>query len=289
MKTNILVTGSNGQLGSSIRSIADQYPNLNFIFVDRTVVDITNRTSVLAFFERNFIDWCINCAAYTAVDKAEEEEDIAHSVNVIGVKYLAQACNDYKVKLIHISTDFVFDGTGHTPYTETDETQPINIYGQTKLEGEVAIASILEQHFVLRTSWLYSEFGNNFMRTMLRLSKEKEELKIVNDQIGTPTYAGDLAIFIVKLIELDSHHYGIYHYSNTGVASWYDFAKAIFDLNQISISVIPIPSTDFPTPAIRPKYSVLDKTKVSLEFNIEIPQWRHSLEKALNAFNKLVP
>lgn len=289
MKTNILVTGSNGQLGSSIRSIADQYPNLNFIFVDRTVVDITNRTSVLAFFERNFIDWCINCAAYTAVDKAEEEEDIAHSVNVIGVKYLAQACNDYKVKLIHISTDFVFDGTGHTPYTETDETQPINIYGQTKLEGEVAIASILEQHFVLRTSWLYSEFGNNFMRTMLRLSKEKEELKIVNDQIGTPTYAGDLAIFIVKLIELDSHHYGIYHYSNAGVASWYDFAKAIFDLNQISISVIPIPSTDFPTPAIRPKYSVLDKTKVSLEFNIEIPQWRHSLEKALNAFNKLVP
>ncbi|WP_299393652.1 dTDP-4-dehydrorhamnose reductase [uncultured Gelidibacter sp.] len=281
MRQRILVTGGKGQLASCIHAIADQYPNLNFIFVDRTIMDISNDQHVSEFFGKNKIDWCINCAAYTTVDKAESEDDIANEVNVLGPKNLAKSCKEHDVKLVHISTDFVFNGEKNRAYTENDATGPLNTYGKTKLQGEQEVISVLDQHFIIRTSWLYSEFGHNFMRTMLKLSKEKEQLQIVNDQIGTPTYAGDLATFIVQLIATSSREFGLYNYSNEGVASWYDFAKAIFDMSKIDIKVNPIASDNFPTAANRPTFSVLDNAKIKQTFNSEPKYWRESLEVCL--------
>lgn len=276
----ILVTGGGGQLAQSIKSL-DNLPDYKFIYTDVSELDITEQDGLFKFFEDYEIDWCINCAAYTAVDKAESDFDAAHKVNIIGAKNLALVCKVHNTKLIHISTDFVFSGEQNIAYTEEDAPSPINIYGETKLQGEIEILSVLNRHFIIRTSWLYSEFGHNFLNTMLRLSKEREELQIVDNQIGTPTYAGDLAQFVMDLIVAKSDKFGLYNYSNEGVASWYDFAKAIFEISNIKINVVPIPSTNFPTPAKRPTFSVLNKSKIKQTFNHIPPYWRDSLNKVL--------
>ena len=278
---SVLVTGSYGQLAACIKDIANQYPKYSFIFTDLPELDITNKEEVLTFFKNNNVSWCINCAAYTNVDKAESEKQISYQVNEIGPNNLAQACNEYKVKLIHISTDFVFDGKIAIPYSENDKTKPISVYGDSKLKGEKAITSILDNYFIIRTSWLYSEHGNNFMKTMLKLSKERDEINIVSNQIGTPTYGGDLAKVILEIVNTKSNQYGIYHYSNEGVASWFDFAKAIFKLSAVEIKVNPIPAKDYPTPAERPQFSVLDKTKIKQILDIKIPHWEESLNRAI--------
>lgn len=219
MSIRVLVTGANGQLAKCIKDISPKWSSLDFIFVDKKKLDITNTKNVLEFFKSHTIDWCINCAAYNAVDKAENDQENAYSINVFGAKNLAQVCQQYAVKMIHLSTDFVFGGLKSIPYTELDETNPLNVYGVSKVNGENEIRKILEKHFIIRTSWLYSEFGNNFMKTMLLFAKEKDELNIINDQFGTPTYAGDLAQFIVHIIYKDSNNYGTYHYSNEGAIS----------------------------------------------------------------------
>jgi len=278
---NILVTGGNGQLGLCIKDLSENLSGYNFIFLDFEDLDITNEKEVNAFFSSNSISYCVNCAAFTNVDKSESEEETSKKVNQDGVKFLAETCKKNNTILIQISTDFVFDGNQSIPYKENDKTNPLSVYGLTKLNGEVAVASVLDKYFILRTSWLYSEYGNNFLKTMLRLSSEKEELSIISDQIGTPTYAGDLAELILKIIKEDSNNYGLYHFSNQGVASWYDFAKAIFDINSLIFKVNPIKTEEYKTDAERPKYSILDKSKVQNTFNLEIPYWRESLKKAI--------
>lgn len=279
MKT-ILVTGGKGQLGKCINELT-QKMGFKMLFADINELDITNTKSTNEFFINNDIDWCINCAAYTAVDKAESDLDKAQLVNVFGSKNLAEACKKQSVKLIHISTDFVFDGTKHIAYTEEDNANPVSVYGKTKHQGELEIQSILKENFIIRTSWLYSEYANNFMKTMLRLGKDRNSLNIVGDQIGTPTYAKDLAAVIIQIIESDSNDYGLYHYSNEGVASWYDFANAIFELANKQVKTSPIPTTQYPTPAKRPYFSVLNKTKIKETFNLSIPHWRLSLKNAI--------
>jgi dTDP-4-dehydrorhamnose reductase len=280
MKT-ILVTGANGQLGQCLQELSVSHSSMQFVFLNSKELDITSKESVNKVFNNSNFDFCINCAAYTAVDTAESEQVIAEKVNVLGVQYLSEACKTYCTKLIHISTDFVFDGNSSIPYTENLATAPVSVYGKTKLEGENAIQAVLEAFFILRTSWLYSEYGNNFVKTMLRLSKERTELGVISDQIGGPTYAKDLARVILKIIETDATKYGIYHYSNEGVASWYDFAKAIFEISNTAITVNAIPTSSYPTPAKRPKYSVLNTSKLKNNLKVEIPYWRDSLKEVL--------
>ncbi|MBP1838697.1 dTDP-4-dehydrorhamnose reductase [Formosa algae] len=277
----ILVTGGNGQLAACIKDVSKGLNDLEFIYTDSEDLDITNQQHVAEFFQNNNIDWCINCAAYTAVDKAETDVDLARKVNKDGAKNLALACKSKNVKLIHVSTDFVFDGTSSTLYSETDSSEPIGVYGLTKLEGEHAIQDNLESYFILRTSWLYSEHANNFMKTMLRLAETRPELSVVADQIGTPTYATDLASVMLNIINNNSTNYGLYHYSNEGVASWYDFAAAIFEIADTKTKVFPIKTEAYPTPAARPQFSVMDKSKIKETFKIEIPHWRDSLKVAL--------
>jgi len=276
---NILVTGANGQLATCIKTLDHSNNDLHFIYKNSDELDITNSRSVKQIFQNNNIHFCVNCAAYTAVDKAETDSNNAYQVNVSGAENLAKACAEYNSTLIHISTDFVFDGSSKIPYKADSNTNPLGVYGSTKLEGEQKIQDHLEKHFIIRTSWLYSEFGHNFLKTMLRLSKDRNELRVVSDQIGTPTYAMDLAHVILEVIQANNEAYGIYHYSNDGIASWYDFAKAIFDIKKIKIKVHPISTEEFPTPAKRPKYSVLDKTKIKDIFNVDIPHWENSLKK----------
>jgi dTDP-4-dehydrorhamnose reductase len=277
----ILVTGASGQLGQAIQHIASDYRDCQFIFASSADLDITNQEKVDNFFVTNPIDFCINAAAYTAVDKAESEVDKAESINVLGPKYLAIACKKNKATLIHISTDFVFDGASEKPYSETDQPNPLGIYGKTKLDGEQAVIENLDEHFIVRTSWVYSQFGANFMKTMLRLASERDSLNIVNDQIGSPTNAVDLAKALLSIIQSNSSKYGIYNFSNEGVASWYDFAKEIFKVNDVCIEVNPISTEAFPTPAKRPKFSLLDKTKIKETFNIEIKSWQEALQKTI--------
>jgi dTDP-4-dehydrorhamnose reductase len=283
---NILVTGGDGQLSKCIRKLTYKIPQANFIFVSRLELDITNSLVVTSFFQNNNIQYCVNCAAYTAVDKAENDKDNAFKVNVTGVKNLAITCNKNGATLIHVSTDFVFDGNKCVAYNENDKTNPLSVYGLTKLKGEQAITEQLNNYFIIRTSWLYSEHESNFMKTMIKLSKNKETLSIVEDQIGTPTYASDLAEVIINLIASNSNQHGIYHYSNEGLASWYDFAKAIFDERKSNIKLTPIKTDEYPTPAQRPKFSVLDKTKIKSNLNITIPYWRDSLKKAIQNYNE---
>lgn len=280
---NVLVTGSNGQLASCIKDAEKQYNNLNFIYANHQELDIGNLNQVQAFFRsNNQIDYCINCAAYTSVDKAEEEVNKAFEINAFGAKNLAIACSNYNVILIHTSTDFVFDGKTNKPYTETDAANPINVYGASKLQGEIEIQQCLKEHFIIRTSWLYSEHGNNFMKTMLRLAETRNEINVVSDQIGTPTYSGDLAEAIIYIINIKTHDFGIYHYSNLGEVSWYDFAKAIFEEANKKIKVNPIKTKDYPTPANRPIFSVMDKNKIKTVLKIAIPYWKDSLNKSLS-------
>lgn len=278
---NVLVTGANGQLGKCLEELSTLHPSINLIFKNSQGLDITNKDDVRLMFGNTDFDYCINCAAYTAVDKAEEDKDKARDVNVNGVINIAEFCRESNTTLIHVSTDFVFDGKSEKPYIETDETYPLSVYGETKLEGEHKIKEILNNFFIIRTSWLYSEYGTNFMKTMLRLGKERTELSVVGDQIGTPTYAKDLAEVLLKIIVTDEKSYGVYHYSNEGVASWYDFAEQIFEYSDIQIKLNEIPSLKYPTPAVRPKFSVLSKEKIIENFGLTIPNWKQSLKKAL--------
>ncbi|MFP9115059.1 dTDP-4-dehydrorhamnose reductase [Flavobacterium sp. RHBU_3] len=276
---NIIVTGAGGQLGQALQKAAPAHAGLQFHFFGSAETDITNKESIDAVFKAIKPQYCINTAAYTAVDKAESEPEKAYDINVTGAKNLAEACNDYNATLIHISTDFVFNGEGKKPYTEEDEPNPTSVYGKTKLEGEKAIAQVCYQYYIIRTAWVYSEFANNFMKTMLRLAADRTSLSVVNDQEGTPTNANDLAEALLHIIEHDNKAYGIYHYSNEGETTWYGFAAGIFELNNVLINLQPIPSADYPTPAKRPAYSVLDKSKIKQTFGLFVPDWVSSLKK----------
>ncbi len=279
----VLVTGASGQLGQAIQFIAKNHSEIKFVFCSSSDLDISNKENCQTVFQKTKPDFCINAAAYTAVDKAESERDKAELINVLGSKNIAEVCNNFDVKLIHISTDFVFDGSNDKPYTETQITNPKGVYGQTKLDGEKAIQQVFSKYYIIRTSWVYSQFGNNFMKTMLRLASERTALSVVNDQIGTPTNAVDLAEALVQIIFSNSqqpttNNYGIYNFSNEGECSWYDFAKKIFEINNVSIDLSAIPTEQFPTPAQRPKYSVLDKSKIKTTFGIAIKTWEESLK-----------
>ncbi|WP_417212952.1 dTDP-4-dehydrorhamnose reductase [Bizionia sp.] len=283
MKTEVLITGSNGQLGKTVFALhqGNNYKALNFTFTTKATLDISNQEQVDRYFKSNNFNYCINCAAYTAVDRAEEEKEEAFLINAIGARNLAEACKKYGVILIHISTDFVFDGSKNEPYSETDIPNPINVYGASKLQGERNIQSILENYFIIRTSWLYSEFGNNFVKTMLRLGAEKEELHVVNDQIGSPTYAQDLVGVVLEIIISGNKKFGLYHFSNKGAISWFEFAQAVFKLGQISIKLNSIQTKNYPTPARRPKNSVLESSKIETAFKITTADWKNGLHQVI--------
>jgi len=290
----VLVTGANGQLGQSIQFIANKYPQIQFVYTDFQEMDITNLENCKTVFAKHKPHFCINTAAFTAVDKAESEEEKAHLINAVGPENLAKVCKEFDTILLHISTDFIFNGENRVtssgvemPYLETDIPNPKSVYGQTKLDGELAIQKNWEKHFIVRTSWVYSQFANNFMKTMLRLASERDSLSVVSDQIGTPTNAVDLAEVLLKIIEschaelVSASNFGIYNFSNEGQCSWYDFAKEIFHQKGISIDLNPIPTSAYPTPAKRPAFSVLDKSKIKTTFPIAIADWKTSLKKCL--------
>jgi dTDP-4-dehydrorhamnose reductase len=284
----ILVTGSNGQLGSELRLIAPQNTDCTFIFTDIQELDITNENSIDSYLNKIKPAVIINCAAYTAVDKAETDIQLANLVNYNAPKILAKLCQKHGIGIIHISTDYVFDGTAHIPYQEEDKVNPTSIYGQSKLKGEQAV--LAAGGVVIRTSWLYSTFGNNFVKTMIRLGKEKEFLKVVFDQIGTPTWAHNLAettVVVAKKMKDDHEQYaGVYHYSNEGVCSWYDFAVEIMALSNSPCKIYPIETKEYPVSAPRPAYSVLNKRKIKDTFQLKIPHWRESLVKCVKLLSQ---
>lgn len=291
---SILVTGAKGQLGSELKEIINLNPisDCSFVFTDIDTLDITDKIAIENFVNENNIELIVNCAAYTAVDKAETETDNATVINSIAPAYLAETAIKHKARLIHISTDYVFDGTGNIPYKEDDETNPRSAYGLTKQGGELAIMNILSESIIIRTSWLYSTYGNNFVKTILKYGKERGTLDVVTDQIGTPTYAFDLAKVIIKIIEsfysgITDFKPGIYHYTNEGVCSWYDFAKEILAMSGIACIVNPIETKDYPLPAKRPSYSILNKSKIKSTFNISIPYWKDSLRECLDRLQKI--
>lgn len=282
---NVLVTGSNGQLASCIKDRAKEDLGLHFIYTDYQDLDICNLNDVEEFFKTNQkIDYCINCAAYTAVDKAEEDVNKAFEINAQGAKNLALICNEQDTVLIHVSTDFVFDGSKTEPYIETDIANPISVYGASKLKGELEIQKTHKKHFIIRTSWLYSEHGTNFMKTMLQLAETRDEVSVVSDQIGSPTYAGDLADVLLKIISSKNTNFDLYHYSNEGVASWYDFAKAIFETSNLKIKVKAIKTESYSSLAKRPVYSVMDNSKIAYEVGVSMRFWKDSLKKTLKIF-----
>ena len=276
-KPTILVTGAGGQLGMSIRNIASQYPGFDFVFLNRADLPIEDKQKVSAVFGQIQPRFCVNCAAYTAVDKAEAEQGPAFLVNAEAVKNLAEACLKWKTRLLHISTDYVFNGASSIPYKETDPVDPLNVYGASKASGEALAMSHNPDTVLLRTSWVYSEYGNNFVKTMMRLMKEKPQLNIVSDQTGSPTYAGDLARVILKIIRHDNWLPGIYHYCNEGSTTWYEFAETIKLLTSADCILSPIPSDAYPVAARRPAYSLLDTSKIKASFNLRIPFWKDSL------------
>lgn len=277
----ILVFGGKGQLGLCLAKVCKEREIDSLFFLDETNGDILNLSLLKSIFEKEKPYAIINCAAYTAVDKAEDDVDLCEKINHIGPANLAQLCALHGVKMVHISTDFVFGGNFPKLLNEQDDTVPINIYGQTKLKGELEIARLLETHYILRTSWLYSEFANNFVKTMRKLGKERDELNVIVDQVGTPTYAIDLAGIILDILTTDNTSYGTYHYSNEGITSWYDFAISIFEISGIDVKVNPIPGSDYPTRAMRPAYSVMDKTKIKNTFGFKIPNWRDGLMRCI--------
>lgn len=281
MSKHILVTGANGQLGQSLQEISKAYPKLKFTFLSKAQLDITNQKEVLEYVGNSNFDAVVNCAAYTAVDKAESEEDAAYLINVKATVYLAEATALKNIPFIHISTDYVFDGWVSQPRKETDKVDPINVYGKTKLEGENKALNSNSKTIIIRTSWVYSQFANNFVKTMLRLFKEKEEIQVVNDQIGSPTNALDLADAIAQILSKGEMEYGIFNYSNEGNCSWFEFAMKIKELTNATTKIIPVPTTAFPTAAKRPAFSLLDKTKIKTSYQIQIPEWESSLIKML--------
>jgi dTDP-4-dehydrorhamnose reductase len=281
----ILITGSNGQLGSELKLLSSSFPQVNYIFNDIDTLNISDNSALSDFFSSCKPDIVINCAAYTAVDKAETETNLAYQINEKAVENLQNACKRFDTKIIHVSTDYVFDGKKYLPYKETDDTNPLSVYGKSKLAGEKHLEGN-KNAIIIRTSWLYSSYGNNFLKTIIRLSSERNELNVVYDQIGTPTYAFDLAsaiLRIIKKIVTDENSFcpGVFHYSNEGVCSWYDFANEIIQFRGSSCKVYPIETSEFPTLAVRPSYSVLNKSKIKQAYGIQIPWWKDSLKDCL--------
>ncbi len=286
MTKSVLITGAKGQLGLSLQAIATQFPEFQLTCVDIDELDLCNVPSVDNFFKEQTFDFIINCAAYTAVDKAESEADLADQINHLAVKQVSRIAKQQKSALIHISTDYVFNGQHFQPYIESDPVDPQSVYGVTKLEGERAFQEESPEGIIIRTSWLYSEFGHNFVKSMLRLGKNRDRLQVIYDQIGTPTYAGDLAQAIFTIIQSGTfeqlkNNSQLYHYSNEGVCSWYDFAQYIFEISQTCCHVQPIESKDYPTAAQRPFYSLMNKAKIKSHFNLEIPYWKDSLAQCI--------
>lgn len=293
---NILVTGSKGQLGSELRAVAEDQTfdtqDFKLFYTDRSNLDITDEKSLKVYCDQNSIEVIINCAAYTAVDKAESDEAAAYAINHLATRALASLAKERAIKLIHISTDYVFDGSNYKPYTEADHTNPQSVYGASKLKGEEAIINIGPQNtMMIRTSWVYSSFGANFVKTMLRLGKERDTLGVIFDQVGTPTYAKDLAVAIFEMIKHPASNNSepeIYHFSNEGVCSWYDFAKTIFELSGVTCDVNPIETKAYPTPATRPHYSLLNKGKIKTAFDMKIPYWKDSVAACLETLGEKV-
>jgi dTDP-4-dehydrorhamnose reductase len=291
-RQTILVTGSTGQLGQSIHSIRADYLDYDFVFASRQQLDLSNETSIADFFEHNTFDIVINCAAYTAVDKAESEPELANQINHFAIEQLANIAKQDHAKLIHISTDYVFSGNQCRPYIETDEVAPHGVYGKTKLQGEQALQKTLKTNaIIIRTSWLYSEYGNNFFKTMIKLGQDRDNLNVIFDQVGTPTYAKDLAKAIMSIIQSQEFNQtdfktNIVHFSNEGVCSWYDFAKTIFELTNIQCQVSPIETLNYPTPATRPHFSVLNKAKIKKTYHLTIPYWKDSAKWCLTALQR---
>ncbi|WP_127845961.1 dTDP-4-dehydrorhamnose reductase [Psychroflexus aestuariivivens] len=273
----VLVTGAEGQLGQCLQKRAKSIPEIQFLFENRSTLDISSPFELKTFFNTHQPDFCVNCAAYTSVEQAETETETAFEINAKAVKNLAEICKTHHTKLIHISTDYVFNGVLNRPYTEDDSTQPINVYGASKLQGEAHIQQTLAEYFILRTSWLYSEFGHNFFNTISKKAKSGETLNITTEQTGTPTNANDLAVFILKIIQNQSETFGLYHFSNLGEATWYDFARLILEENQLADKTILNATFAYPTKAKRPKFSVLDKSKLQQHFEYKIPHWRETL------------
>jgi dTDP-4-dehydrorhamnose reductase len=289
--SEILVTGAYGQLGSELKKAAPEFKDMSFLFTDADTLDITDKEKLRSFFSLHKIRWIVNCAAYTAVDKAETDRQNAGLVNSIAPGILAEIASTEKARMLHISTDYVFDGLACMPYSEENQVSPLNYYGITKLEGEKACLANNPESVVIRTSWLYSSFGKNFVKTILRIGKEGKPLRVVYDQIGSPTYAGDLACSILEIIRRCNDEPlrfvpGIYHFANEGVCSWYDFARAILDFSGLGCRIDPVETREFPTPAHRPHYSVLNKAKIKNTFDIEIPYWRDSLKKCIEIIGK---
>lgn len=286
--SKILISGAGGQLGQSFKKLQAKYPALEMHFFDRNQLDITNEEQVNTLFEEQQADYFINCAAYTAVDKAEKEKEKAFNINAKATESLAIACKKHKLRLVHFSTDYVYHNDQSVSFTENDDTHPQSVYAESKKAGEDAILQHHKESIILRTSWLWSEFEHNFVKTMLRLGAERDQIKVVNDQIGCPTYAPDLADAVLRIIikitsgEVDKEAFaGIYNYSNQGVASWYDFARAIFDIKAFKCKLGAIPSSSYPTPAKRPPFSLMNLSKIESTFGLYIPYWRHSLEQTL--------
>ena len=281
----VLITGANGQLGKCIKDASTSFPEMDFVFVSREKLDITNKASVSEIFKNNDFDYCINTAAYTNVEKAESESEQAYLINAEAVKNLAISCKEKDVTFIQISTDYVFDGEKTSPYVEEDPTNPINVYGASKLKGEHYIQEICEAYFILRTSWLYSQYGHNFYKTVLRFAKEKKPLTVTTEQTGTPTSANDLAVAVLNIIKSNNKQYGIYHYSNQGEATWYDFAKEILtQTNQLTATNL-AKTDEYRTFAARPTYSVLTLKKSNSKLNIALLDWKESLQKLTSVIN----
>lgn len=294
-KPRLLVTGANGQLGQELQGLASQFSDFDFHFTTREDLDIGDAQQLEQLFEKGDYNYCINCAAYTAVDRAEVEKELAEKINIKAVENLATICAKRKIPLIHFSSDYVYHGHQNHPYKEGDPTFPVGIYAVTKLAGEAAALQRHAQAMIIRTSWVYSPFGHNFVKTMLRLGRERDELRVVFDQVGTPTYAYDLALTVLNILQKVQKAEvpatclsGIFNYSNEGVTSWYDFALAIFELSDIQCQVVPIESKEFPTPATRPTYSVLNKNKIKETFGITIPHWRERLIDCLDRLSTTI-
>ena len=282
MLETILVVGANGQLGSEIKAISKEFKKYNFIFTDAATLNITQLNDLQLFVEDKTINYIINCAAYTNVDKAEEESELAKKINDVAVENLVKVAEKNSIKLIHVSTDYVFDGKSFLPLKETDATNPIGVYGEAKRAGELHLINSKIEYLILRTSWLYSNYNNNFVKTIQRLATERDSLGIIADQVGTPTYAADLAKTILTILQqLNEQNKGVYHFSNEGVASWYDFAKEIVTISNIECQINPIETKDYKTLAERPSYSVLNKAKIKNVFNVEIAYWKDALIRCL--------
>jgi dTDP-4-dehydrorhamnose reductase len=284
--TTILITGSHGQLGNEMQQAAVRFPQFKFIYTDVEELDICNKAAVDAFVKANAVNVIVNCAAYTAVDKAEDDVELCYKINSNAVRNIGEVATAKNLKVVQVSTDYVFDGTNHMPYTEDEPVCPATVYGKSKLAGELALMETCKQVVIIRTSWLYSSFGNNFVKTMIKLGTERDSLNVIFDQIGTPTYAADLADTILKILSHETFIPGMYHFSDEGVCSWYDFTKTIHRIAGISCDVRPIETKDYPARTPRPHYSVLNKAKIKTTYRITIPHWEESLERCMKILTK---